>query len=89
MSDLIDRQAAIALAKDIIVPIKDGTAYKYRCIDPDAIKELPSAEPDTVRCKDCIWRLGTDCTRFAEVPVTNEDYCSRGERKQKRWQKEC
>ena len=44
--DTISRQAAIALAKDICVPIKDGTVYKHRCIDPDAIKELPSAQPE-------------------------------------------
>ena len=55
MSDLIDRQAAMALEKDIIVPIKDGTAYKYRCIDPDAIKELPSAETETHYCRECKW----------------------------------
>ena len=48
----------------------------------EKIEQLPFR--DIVCCKDCIWRLGTDCTRFAEVPVTNEDYCSRGERKRKR-----
>ncbi len=37
-----------------------------------------------VRCKECIWRLGTDCTRFAEVPVSLDDYCSRAERKRSR-----
>lgn len=46
MSDLISREAAIALAKDICVPTKDGTVYKHRYIDPDDIKELPSAEPE-------------------------------------------
>ena len=49
MRDLIDRQAAIALAKDIIVPTKDGSAYKHRCIDPDEIRELPSAQPERPR----------------------------------------
>lgn len=37
-----------------------------------------------VRCRDCVWRLGTDCTRFAETPVTLDDFCSRGERKRSR-----
>ena len=46
MSDLIDRQAALALAKDICVPTKDGTVYRHRCIDPQQIMELPSAEPE-------------------------------------------
>lgn len=44
--DTISRRAAIALAKDICVPTKDGTEYRHRCIDPDAINELPSAKPD-------------------------------------------
>lgn len=45
MPDLIDRQAAIDLAKDICVPTKDGSIYRHRCIDPDAIRELPTAQP--------------------------------------------
>ena len=44
--DLISRQAAIALAKDICVPTKDGTIYSHRCIDPGDIAELPSAEQE-------------------------------------------
>jgi hypothetical protein len=46
MTDLISRQAALALAKDICVPIKDGTVYRHRCIDPQQIMDLPSAEPE-------------------------------------------
>ena len=54
--DLIERQAAIALAKDICVPTKDGAVYKHRCIDTDAIRELPTADVvEVVRCKDCVW----------------------------------
>ncbi len=44
MSDLICRKAAIALAKDICVPTKDGVIYRHRCIDPGDIAELPSAK---------------------------------------------
>lgn len=44
MSDLISRKAAIALAKDICVPTKDGIIYRHRCIDPGDIAELPSAK---------------------------------------------
>lgn len=55
MDDLISRQAAIALAKDIIVPTKDGSAYKHRCIDPDEIRELPSVQPEK-QCDSCRYR---------------------------------
>lgn len=79
--DLIDRQAAIALAKDIIVPIKDGTAYKYRCIDPDSIKELPS-ECNVIYCRDCRFYIGHRCqaTRGLDDWRNQDDYCSRAER---------
>lgn len=43
-TDMISRQAALALAKDICVPIKDGTVYRHRCIDPQQIMDLPSAQ---------------------------------------------
>ena len=55
MDDLISRQAALALAKDISVPTKDGSIYRHRCIDPDAIRELPSAWKEIIRCEDCIY----------------------------------
>lgn len=46
MNDLISRQAVIALAKDLCVPIGDGTVYRHRCIDPDAVNELPPVQPE-------------------------------------------
>lgn len=78
MSDLIDRQAAMSLAKDICVPIKNGTVYKHRCIDPDAIKELPSAQPEIIRCKDCLMH---GVCRF-EQGLGLRGYCSRAERRE-------
>ena len=56
-TDLISRQAAIDLAKDLCVPTKDGTVYKHRCIDPDAIKELPSAHPSRQAVIDAVIKL--------------------------------
>lgn len=46
-NDLISRRKALDLAKDIIVPTKDGGVYRHRCIDPDEIRELPSI-PQTI-----------------------------------------
>ena len=48
----ISLNAAIDLAKDICVPVKDGSMYRHRCIDPDAIRELPSAQPEREGRKD-------------------------------------
>lgn len=70
-----------AILKNPYDPTKGDVSAYLRYIKYNT--PFVEAEP-VVRCKDCIWRLGTDCTRFAEVPVTNGDYCSRGERKRKR-----
>ena len=55
MNDLISRQAAINLAKDICVPTEDGGIYRHRCIDPDEIRELPSAQTEQHYCRECKW----------------------------------
>lgn len=84
MADLIDRQAAIALAKDICVPIKDGTVYKHRCIDPDAIKGLPSVQTDQQECEKCIFQSfkqfqperKTGRWKITDLPKGKMKYCS-------------
>ena len=63
MAKYIDLDAAIALAKDIIVPIKSGYYYRHRCIDPQELAELPAAdvaerkagkwETDEIGCAIC------------------------------------
>lgn len=50
--DLINRKEALDLAKDICVPTKDGSIFRHRCIDPDEIRELPSAQPEP--CTFCV-----------------------------------
>ena len=80
VGDTISRQAASDALNTIRVS-KNETWYSCYQKVLDVFSKLPSAEPDIVRCKNCTWRLGTDCTRFAEVPVTPEDYCSSGKKK--------
>lgn len=54
MADYISREEAIALAKDIVVPVKDGGEYRHRCIDPQAIMEIPAADVvEVMRCNQC------------------------------------
>lgn len=45
------------------------------------IKKLPSAQSEVVRCKDCKHRYGKACD-FADFWLKDDDYCSRGERKE-------
>lgn len=53
MAKYIDLDSAIALAKDIIVPTKNGYDYRHRCIDPQDLAELPAA--DVVERKTGRW----------------------------------
>ena len=56
-----------------------------------AIDELPSAQPDIIRCKDCKWYGRADKRRFyrgmdclqkrIDTIVPDRDFCSRAERK--------
>lgn len=48
MDDVISRRSALGLTKDICIPTKDGSMHRHRCIDPDAIRELPSAQADLI-----------------------------------------
>ena len=80
MNDLISRQAAIdAVEKESRV---DG-AYGYMDTKSivDLLNDLPSAQPKIVRCKDCKWKQGSECVRFAEVRPFPDDFCSRAERR--------
>lgn len=78
MDDLISRQAALALAKDIIVPTKDGSAYKHRCIDPDEIRQLPSAQPERKRGR---WIIHSDEAGY----VVNCSECGNGYAGRRKW----
>lgn len=54
-------------------------------IDPEdavsAIENLPSVQPEIIHCKDCKWKQGSECTRFAEVRPFPNDFCSKAERR--------
>lgn len=36
---------------------------------------------EVVRCKDCRWKQGSECVRFADVRPFPDDFCSRAERR--------
>lgn len=87
MDDLISRQAAIdaidkALSRTFIEPCGEMI-----------LKDLPSAQPEIIRCKDCKhWREGTAfsyCDKLHGMGVLDaldymtaeDDYCSMAERR--------
>ena len=56
MSDLIDRQAAIENSFEVYTK-----EYGWcEVVGVDAISELPSAQPEIIRCKDCKWCKDAD-----------------------------
>ena len=40
------------------------------------------AEAEIIRCKDCKWKQGAECVRFADVRPWPDDFCSRAERRE-------
>ena len=74
MSDLISRQDAIdALSQYPFEKV-------VNCVS--IIEELPSAQPEIIYCKDCKWKQGVECVRFADVRPFPSDFCSRAERRE-------
>lgn len=57
--------------------------YKLEVLS-EFLKEyfIPSVQPQQiVRCKDCKWKQGSECVRFADVRPFPDDFCSRAERR--------
>lgn len=87
IGDMISRQAAIDEIKEIYEWHDNVT--KERIIEH--FKQLPSAQPEIIRCKDCKHYQFADnralgmpvkiCEWFGFKDVDDDDFCSRAERK--------
>ena len=88
MSDYISRQAAInVLERKKDKNAKGDIARFYNTIiqnDIDALMQLPSAQQEIIRCKDCKWFDNIGCAieivESSDKPDEN-DFCSFAERK--------
>ena len=79
MSDLIDRQAAIDLLKQMR---KDGNMVPWEGKDVFArIRKLPSVQSEIIYCKDCKHWDGVDTCDVIDAPVWDNDFCSMAERR--------
>ena len=85
MNDTISRKAAIDIYDDYNIAVENGEleAYgRYR----KQLCNLPSAQPEIIRCKDCKqfrrW-IDTDICfcDITESERTEDDFCSRAERR--------
>lgn len=74
--DLINRKKAIEV---ITQEYNRREAWKTGGLQLAWIESALNSVPGVVRCRDCRWKAGAVCTRFAEVYPADDDYCSRGE----------
>ena len=79
MSDLISRQDAIdALDRD---------AYRHTYLDQiiEVIKNVPSAQPEIIYCKDCMYYHPSFCeiwSKFGTVQTKENGFCYMAERRE-------
>ena len=83
MNDTISRQAAIDAVKEAYENDEMFDGYEYR------LQELPSAQPEIVRCKDCKYAEYIDdvktlwCTECGQGrTVAPNDFCSYAKRRE-------
>ena len=99
MSDLISRQAAINVLEKILPanPLKSEYTQGITCgaaLAIERVKQLPSAQPEIIRCKECKhWIAGyiTDnddfiapkCDKYQQMARhSSNDFCSLAERRE-------
>ena len=97
MDDLISRQAAI----DALMVWEEESKWDEECLEhrgepfltapSDVVEQLPSAQPEIVRCRECKrWNTVLDrnkaeyglCQNRSQLEATKADfYCANGERR--------
>lgn len=82
--DLIDRQAAIDALCDEYCGGWQDCKYYPKCENLKAIQNLPSAQPDIIRCRECEFASGDSriCMKFGHSPIGELDFCSFAERRE-------
>ena len=89
MSDLIDRQAAIAFVDCGYLRPPTELAWSDKDV-VDMLKRVPSAQPEIIRCKDCEnlqtdWKpllLDRHYCGVMDSMMKEDDFCSYAERRQ-------
>ena len=79
MSDLINRHAAIDIFDDYNISVENGELEAYGR-DRKRLCDLPSAEPEIIRCKACRWNDGVAYCEMHFRDVKGDDFCSWAEK---------
>ena len=74
MDDLISRQAAIDTAKTMYDRCDTGEMEDYRDLIVSCFEVLPSAQPEVIRCKDCVNHVDDRCLA-ANHHTGDTEYC--------------
>lgn len=92
MDDLISRQAAIDEVDEWIKAFRENghkESAADACLIKDGVIQLPSAQPEIIRCKDCKHYLDGGCGNVdSQSPSKNlmgvkpDWYCADGERRE-------
>jgi len=82
MHDLIDRKAAIDILDAYQVMLENGEENPYSWAR-FRMSELPSAQPDIIRCRSCKFASGDSriCMKFGHSPIGELDFCAWAERR--------
>ena len=86
MKDLISRQAAIDALNNALISWSCMTEWRDNKIRK-AIMDVPSAQPEIIRCKDCkhyyaLNEVRGNCSEYNFVEKIPIDFCSWAERKE-------
>ena len=78
--DVISRQAAIAEFSCCELTPDGGIDANYAI---DFLKQLPSAQPEIIRCRNCKFASGDSriCMKFGHSPIGELDFCAWAERR--------
>ena len=83
MDDLISRQAAADMLMERASNLRGIVGDLGGACSGAAklIAQLPSAQPEIIRCKDCKHWDGVDTCDVIDAPVLDNDFCSMAERR--------
>ena len=65
-----------------ISPTLPELIYCRDCRNWEQINKALRARPEVIRCRDCKHKGGSACSHFADVWVSDNDFCSRAERRE-------
>ena len=72
---------------DVEDPFRLSEFYRFYelpniAVSRENFEKMRPAQPEIIYCKDCKWKQGAECVRFADVRPFPSDFCSRAERRE-------